>query len=177
VSARTALAAAALLAAAAAAHAQPYAEAFAGMTAFDSTIEIGGQKLVDQGGDAVMLGARAGWGHRWPSGVYVGFEGDVFATNGRSRACVNGDCYAFSLRSGAGAYARLGWAPDDGRSLFYIRAGAQGWNTAQGWRAVPAIGAGAEIPFARTWFVRVDGTYAADGVETYQGTLSLGVRF
>lgn len=168
---------AAALLAAAPAHAQPYAEAFAGMAAFDSTVSLGGTQLVDKGGDAAMAGVRAGWGHRWPSGVYIGAEGDVFATSGRSRACVNGECHSFTLRSGAGAYARLGWAPDDGRSLFYIRAGAQAWNTSAGWRVVPAIGAGAEIPFARTWFVRLDGTYAVNGVETYQGTLSLGARF
>jgi hypothetical protein len=157
--------------------AQGYVNVFAGMAVFDSTVTVGGVKLVDHGGDAAMAGARIGWGHRFPAGLYLGAEAELFGASGRSRAVVNGQAYSHELRGGAGGFGRIGFAPGDGRALFFVRGGAQALFTSRGTEWVPAVGAGAEIPFAGRWFARVDVTYAWNGIETYQGTVGVGRRF
>ena len=157
--------------------AQGYVNAFAGMAVFDSTVSVGGVKLVDQGGDAAVGGLRIGYGHRWPSGLYLGAEVEGFAAHGRSRAVVNGVGYSLDLRGGVGGFARLGWVPHGGSSLFFARAGVQMLSVSRGWDAVPALGVGAEVPFAGSWYARADLTYAWNGVETYQGTIGIGRRF
>jgi hypothetical protein len=143
--------------------------AFAGVTVLDSTVVVGDTKLVDQGGDAAMAGLRAGCGYRWPAGLYLGAEAEVFASQGRSRAVVNGVGYSLDLNGGTGAFARVGWETR-GSALFYGRAGVQAIFTSQGTQVVPAIGIGAEVPFAPRWRARVDITYAWNSVEYYQMT-------
>lgn len=154
--------------------AQGYVGAFAGVTVLDSTVVVDDTKLVDQGGDAAMAGLRAGWGHRWPAGLYLGAEAEVFAAQGRSRAVVNGVGYSLDINGGAGGFARVGWETR-GSALFYGRAGVQGIWTNQGTQVVPAVGIGAEVPFAPRWRARVDITYAWNGVEYYQ--MVVGVSF
>jgi hypothetical protein len=139
--------------------AQSYVNAFAGVTLFDSTKTVGGVKLIDQGGDAATAGLRAGWGHRFPAGLYLGAEAELFGASGRSRACVNGQCFSFTVDGGAGAFARAGWETQ-GRALFFVRGGTQVLFTNQGTQWAPAIGIGAEIPFAPRWRARLDITYA-----------------
>ena len=167
---------AAALALPGAAQAQGYVNAFAGAMVTDTTVTVGGVKLVDQGGDALAAGLRAGWGHRFPAGLYLGAEAELFGASGRSRACVNGECYSRALNGGAGAFGRVGWQMQAG-ALFFARAGGQAMFTSQGTQRVPAVGAGAEVPIAGRWFARVDLTYAAGSVETYQGTAGVGVRW
>jgi hypothetical protein len=156
-----------------------YVGAFAGVALFDSTVTVGGVKLVDQGGDAAMAGVRAGWGRAWPAGLYLGGEVEGFAASGRSRAVVNGQVYSLSLRGGAGAYGRIGFAPADGRALFFARAGVQAVDTSQGWQTTPAVGLGAEVPFLGTWAARIDAGYAwgSDGRELYSVTAGLVRRW
>ena len=171
----------ALLAAPAAAQdtarSQGYVNLFAGVAAFDSTVTVGGVKLIDQGGDALMGGARAGWGYRFVGGLYLGIEGEAFAASGRSRAVVNGEVYSRSLDGGLGAFGRVGWQMHSG-ALFFARAGALASRTNQGWDTAPAFGAGAEVIVSGPVFARVDVTYVRDSpMETYIGTVGIGWRF
>jgi hypothetical protein len=160
-----------------AAQAQGYVNAFAGAVAMDSTQTVGGVKLIDQGGDAFNAGMRAGWGRVLPSGIYIGAEAELFGASGRSRAVVNGAVYNLALNGGAGGFVRAGWQPHGSGALFFARGGSQALFTSQGTQIVPAIGLGAEVPFSARWFARVDLTYAWSGVETYQGTAGIGVRW
>lgn len=157
------------------ASAQVSISGFAGMMVCDSTIMVGDTKLVDAGCDAPLAGARAGLGHRWPAGLYVGFEGEAFAASGRSRAVVNGVGYDLSFNGGAGAYGRVGWQTRGG-ALFFARGGALALLTNQGTRWMPDVGVGAEVPFSERWFARVDLSYAWSDLEVYRGMISVGVR-
>jgi hypothetical protein len=155
--------------------AQSYVNAFAGVTLFDSTQTVGGVKLIDQGGDAATAGLRAGWGHRFPAGLYLGAEAELFGASGRSRACVNGECYNLALDGGAGAFARAGWQAQQGGAIFYARGGGQALFTSQGTQIVPALGIGAEVPIAGRFSARIDATYAWNATEFYQ--ITAGVVF
>lgn len=147
-----------------------HAELVAGMTLYDSTVTVGGTELVDQGGDAPMAGARAGYG--WAVGMlYLGVEAEALFLTGRSRAVVQGHAYSYSPSTVVGGYGRVGWIRPGG-SMLYARAGAQLWDG----QGVPAVGAGMEIPFGR-FYARLDISYAWGDVERYQGTASLGFRF
>jgi hypothetical protein len=148
---------------------------FAGMMVFDSTVTVGTTKLVDQGGDAIQGGVRLGWINNQP-GLHYGVEADGLLASGRSRAVIPPDIYSYSIHGGLGAYGRLGWRTN-GNSIMFLRAGVQFLNTNQGWETLPAIGAGAEIPFAPNWAVRLDLTYAWDRVEFYNGTVGVVWRF
>lgn len=150
--------------------------AFGGMLVMDQNITVGNTELVDNGGDAALAGARAGWGYRWPAGLYVGFEGEAFAASGRSRAVVNGAEYDLTINGGAGAYGRVGWQTHGG-ALFFARAGALALMTNQGTRWMPDVGVGAEVPFARRWFARIDLNYAWTDLEAYRGTIGVGYRW
>jgi hypothetical protein len=177
---KTLLAASMLAALAVPAHAQSplYIEGFAGAVLMDSTITVGGVKLVDQGGDALMGGLRAGYRHRFGTGLVLGFEGDAWVANGRSRAVVNGEQYSRRLGGGAGLYGRVGLSLQ-GRETLYLRAGVQWWEVNGSLSGMPAVGGGAEVPFGGAFYGRVDLTYAWDGrgVEHYQGTAGIGLRF
>jgi hypothetical protein len=155
--------------------AELFVNAFAGMMVFDSTITVGPTKLVDQGGDAIQGGLRLGWINESP-GLHYGVEAEGLLASGRSRAVIPPDVYSLSIHGGLGAYARLGWRTQ-GNSIMFVRAGALFLNTNQGWETLPAIGVGAEIPFAPRWAVRMDLTYAWDRVEFYNGTLGVVWRF
>jgi hypothetical protein len=155
---------------------QPYVNLFAGAVVFDSTVTVGGTKLIDQGGDALALGARVGVGNSAP-GVYFGGEVEGFLASGRSRALVNGEVYSLSLRSGAGAYGRVGWRTY-GNSIFFARGGYLAVNTNRGWRSAPAAGIGAEVPFGPGWTARIDlGFASVGGVEHYQMNAGISYRF
>lgn len=136
-----------------------YASPFAGMIVTDSTVTVGGQKLVDQGGDMLAAGLRGGWGAVRPGGLYLGAEVEGWGAAGRSRACVNGSCFSFSVDGAVGGFARVGWQTP-GRALGYTRLGGQALFTSQGTQIAPAIGIGAEIPVGPRWRVRLDVTYA-----------------
>lgn len=181
----------ALLLAAPAAHADGlYVNAFAGPLTFDTTTTVGGIKLIDQGGDALAAGARIGYGRRFASGIYLGAEAEGALASGRSRVVIPAansstgqtETYSRGVNSWVGGFARLGIAPGPVTlsappSLFFVRAGVQGFNTTQGTDWVPAIGAGAEIRLTQHLAARIDVTYAWSDVETYQGTIGLSWRF
>lgn len=150
--------------------------AFAGMMVFDSTITVGGIKLVDQGGDAVQGGIRAGISNTGP--FHFGFEVEGFLASGRSRAVIpNRGVYSLDVSSGLGAFGRVGWRTP-GNSVMFLRPGVMFLNTNAGWETVPAVGVGAEIPFARGWAARLDVTYAwGSEREYYNGTAGVVFRF
>ncbi len=155
-----------------------YADGFVGVGLFDSTQTVGGVKLIDQGGDYLSYGARAGYGWRFLQGLYLGGEAELWGTNGgRSRAVVNGDVYNYSINIGGGAFARFGYSPQNTRALFYTRLGMQFRDTNQGTDYPFAVGLGAEVPVSNG-YLRVDFTYSkASGVELYQTTAGFGWRF
>jgi hypothetical protein len=157
--------------------AQGYVNAFAGAVVMDSTVTVGGVKLIDQGGDAFNAGLRAGWGRVLPSGIYIGAEAELFGAAGRSRAVVNGAVYNLALNGGAAGFVRAGWQPHGSGALFFARGGAQALFTSQGAQVVPAIGIGAEVPISGRWFARVDLTYAWNSTEFYQGNAGVGFRW
>lgn len=152
-----------------------YVNPFAGMVVVDSTITVGEQKLVDQGGDMLAAGVRGGWGVRRPSGLYLGAEVEAWGASGRSRACVNGQCFSYALDGGVGAFARVGWQTE-GRALFFVRGGTQALFSNQGTQWAPAVGIGAEVPFAPRWRARLDVTYAWTSQDRREFTqVSVGV--
>lgn len=172
---RTIVAAALLAAATLPAKAESYVNVFAGAATFDSTVTVGGVKLIDQGGDALSGGLRVGWGMTQQD-VYYGLEAEGFLAHGRSRAVVNGNVYSWELRGGLGAYGRFGWRTGD--AIFYGRGGVLALDTNQGWETRPAVGGGAEVPFGPGWAFRVDVTYSwSSGPEVYQGTIGITRRF
>jgi hypothetical protein len=146
------------------------------MLVFDSTVTVGEQKLVDQGGDALTAGVRLGYGHRFANGFYLSIEGEAFGASGRSRAVVNGQQYSYQPNAGGGAFVRAGWQMQSG-ALFYARVGAQVFYTNTRTEVAPAIGAGAEVIMSGPWFARIDLTYANSSIETYQGTVGVGRRW
>lgn len=175
-----------------------YVSGFAGMIVLDSTVEFPetptrpAAKFVDQGGDGVILGARAGWGRLVTQRVYLG--GELEATipwNVTSRLMAFGTEYRARLRSEFGAFARIGWSFDS-RSLVFLRAGLtiptqnfqsveNGSNARANWTAVPTLGVGAEVPIGGSWAARVDASYSwpngANAIESYRLTASLTYRF
>lgn len=167
--------AALLCSAAIPANAQLYTDAFAGVAVFDRTTTVSGIKAIDTGGDALLAGARVGYGHRWPSGLYLSGEAELAAGAGRSRFVVNGQVDSYALRGIAGAFTRIGFATRDSNALLYARLGGQAMLTNRGTQYVPAVGIGAQIPISQHWYVRIDMTYAWNDVETYQGTAGIGV--
>jgi hypothetical protein len=160
---------------------------FAGVGVLDQTRTVGGVKLVDLGGDFLLGGLRAGWGYSFVGGLYLGAEFEGFAASGRARAVVSNEAYSYSVRGGLGTYARAGWQSQGG-ALFFGRAGLLMMNTNEGWRGLPALGVGAEVPIANlpgdnaaarpaNVSLRVDLTYAWDRVEHYMGTVGAVVRW
>jgi hypothetical protein len=139
-----------------------YVNPFATWIVGDSTVQMNDRAktlLVDQGFDVGGGGARAGWGTVRPGGLYLGAEVEAWGAAGRSRACVNGECFSFSVDASVGGFARVGWQTP-GRALGYARFGGQALFTSQGTQFAPAVGIGAEIPIAPQWRVRLDVTYA-----------------
>jgi hypothetical protein len=155
-----------------------YIEGFAGAVLMDSTITVGGVKLVDQGGDALMGGLRAGYRHDFVGGLMLGVEADLWTASGRSRAVVSGSEYSRRLGGGLGLYGRVAFSQPRGGTL-YLRGGVQWWEVNGSLSPMPAVGGGAEVPFGGGFYGRVDLTYAWDGrgVEHYQGTVGIGLRF
>ncbi len=153
-----------------------YVNPFVGAMVLDSTVTVGDTKLVDQGGDALMGGLRAGWGRRFSSGLYLGAEAEGFLASGRSRAVVNGVGYSYAVNDGVGAYARAGWMTQGG-ALFFARVGGLSLGTSQGRQNIPSAGVGAEVPFAPRWAARIDGGYSWNRVEHYTITAGIVYRF
>lgn len=155
---------------------QFYIGAFAGMMVFDSTVTVGGVKLVDQGGDAFQGGIRAGWINS--AAFHFGVEVEGLLASGRSRAVIPGvGTYSRDVTSGVSAFARVGWRTQ-GNAIMFLRPGIQYLNTSSGWEVAPAIGVGAEIPLGRNWAARLDILYAwLDKLEFYTGTIGVIWRF
>lgn len=167
-----------------------YVGAFGGIAVFDTTVSVGGIKVVDQGGDAPIAGARAGIGWRLASGLYLGAEAEAFAGSGRSRLVIPAErsasgateVYSRSLDGGGGAFLRIGIAPGPATenappSLFFARAGGQAFSTSMGTEVVPAVGIGAEVRITRHLAARIDATYGWNDMETWQATAGLQWRF
>lgn len=152
------------------AKAEFYVNPFAGMTIFDSTVTVGGTKLIDQGGDAINFGVRAGWLSSGPYFFGGEIEGNGFS--GRSRAIVNGQTYNYALEWGVGAYGRVGWRTLNS-SAFFARAGVL--TTNQDTR--PDFGVGAEVWIGNGLLARIDLGYAPGDVEFYRMTGGLVFRF
>lgn len=176
-----------------------YVGLFAGAVVIDSTVDFPATetrpagRIVDQGGDGLILGVRAGWGTMLDRTIYAGFEGEiVLPHNVTSRLDAYGAEYRARLRNELGVYGRLGWVTY-GHSLIYLRAGVsvprqnfesvQGGNDAKSadFTLVPTIGGGMEMNFSQRLFGRADITYSwptgENAIESYRFTAGLGMRF
>jgi hypothetical protein len=154
-----------------------YINAFAGALLFDSTVTVGGTKLVDQGGDAFLGGMRAGYSWRFDSGLYLAVEAEGFAATGRSRAMVNGVAYTYQVDGGIGAYGVVGWVAP-ARAVFFARVGPMLAFTNSGDDVLASVGVGAEIPFAPRWSARIDADYSwGNSIEHYRATLGVVWRY
>lgn len=176
----------------------PYIGAFAGLIVLDSTVVFPATstrpaaKFVDQGGDGIAFGLRAGWGRLVGENTYVGIELEgILPHNATSRLMAAGMEYRARLRSEVGLYGRLGWSPD-GRNLIYTRFGLtvpkqnyqsvrEPANARAEWTPVPTIGVGHEIALTDRVSTRVDVTYSFPNgpniLESYRMTLGLTYRF
>lgn len=152
------------------ANAEVYANPFAGMTVFDSTVTVGGTKLIDQGGDAVIGGVRLGI--QSEGSFLYGAELEAFGGTGRSRAIVNGETYSVNLDYGVGAYARIGWRTR-GQALGFFRIGVLNTNI----DTRVDFGAGAEIPISNRMRFRIDLGYAPGDIEFYRLTGGIVIAF
>lgn len=165
-----------ILAAPSIALAQPRVDIFGGLSLLDATVG----RNVDQGGDGLRLGARVGYDWIIPGGPFAGVEAQASVSNLCSRMPGWHTCERWQ----AGAFGRVGYATPGG-ALIYGRVGAvtarftgtPGSRTA----IAPAVGVGAEIPFAGRAFARIDGTYArlpvSPSVEVTTVTVGIGWRF
>jgi hypothetical protein len=131
----------------------------AGMGMMDATTYVADQKQVDNGGDYALAILRAGWGTTFTSGAYIGLEAGGAVAQGRSRLVVNGVGYSHEINGFAEIMGRIGWETR-GNSLFFVRAGTIAMFTNQGTDWMPAVGMGAEVPFAPRWRARIEVTYA-----------------
>jgi opacity protein-like surface antigen len=175
-----------------------YVSTGGGMVVLDSTVSFPATptrqagKFVDQGGDGVIFGARAGWGQLVTQHTYLGgeIEGHL-PWNVTSRLKAYGAEYRARLRAEVGVFGRAGWSPD-GRSLIFARVGfvvpiqrfesvADGNRARPEWTPVPTIGAGAEIAITSRWAVRLDMSYSwpsgVNVIELYRMTAWLSYRF
>jgi hypothetical protein len=161
---------------------QFFVNVFAGMMVFDSTVTVGGIKLIDQGGDASQGGIRAGWING--GAFHLGVEVEGLLASGRSRAYIPAgnatggvtDIYSRDVSGGYGIYGRIGWRTR-GNSIMFLRPGIQYLNTSAGWDTAPAIGVSAEVPIEQDWAMRLDATYAKGDIEYYNGTIGIVFRF
>ena len=175
-----------------------YVGVFAGFLALDSTIVFPATasrpaaKYVDQGGDGIAFGLRAGWGRLVTQHTYAGIEIEgLLPHNTTSRLMAMGLEYRARMRSEIGVYGRLGWSPD-GRNLLYTRFGLtipkqnyqsvrEPANASAEWSPVPAFGVGHEIALTDRISTRLDVTYSfpsGDNImESYRMTIGVTYRF
>lgn len=174
---RVALPGAALLVAAAAliaalttpaSGAERYVGAFGGGVVLDRSIPGN----ADQGGDAFLLGARAGFTAPLARGWRWGAEAEAWA--GELRSSSGGLAHRFEADGGGGAYARLGWRASSGVMPF-ARVGVA--TLLPELRGRPAVGVGLEAPLAGRWSLRADLGLAQADTQVWTATLGLGWRF
>lgn len=159
----------------------PFVGARAGMMLFDSTVQAGPIKLVDQGGDAPAYALFGGADYRFGNGLFLGAEALLGTSAGRSRLVMNGVDYTMSIPVYAEAALRAGWRMRSG-AAFYLRAGGMFADVQEGprggWRASPLVGIGAEIPFHGGWFARLDASWSdLAGLEVWQAGAGVGWRW
>lgn len=153
------------------AKAEFYVNPFAGMLVTDTTAYVGGEKLVDLGGDAPFAGVRAGWNSG--NAFLYGAELEAFAADGRSRVMLNnGLTYTQNYDYGVGAYARVGWRTP-GNAIAFARVGVLNTNV----DTRVDFGVGAEIPFAPNTRFRIDLGYAPGDIEFFRLSGGIVIAF
>lgn len=161
---------------------QVYVGAFTGANLTDTTVNVGGVKLIDQGGDAFLAGIRVGIQTPNRSGWFAGVEAEAATYEGRSRAVVNGDVFNYAIQQSYGVYGRFG--ASNGRGSVYFRPGYVYLNTSMGNQGVPSLGGGIEVRWTNDIAFRLDAAYtwynpgwALDKVENYQITFGVSYYF
>jgi opacity protein-like surface antigen len=142
--------------------------AFGGAVVLDRSIPGN----ADQGGDAFLLGARAGFTAPLAGAWRWGAEAEAWA--GQLRSSSGGLAHRFEADGGAGAYARLGWRGASGVMPF-VRVGVA--TLLPELRGRPAVGVGLEAPLAGRWSLRADLGLAQGDTQVWTATLGLGWRF
>jgi opacity protein-like surface antigen len=137
-------------------------------------------------------GIRLGWGQVLTENIYLGLEAEgVVPFQSSTEQAVLGVRYVSKLRPEGAGFARVGWT-SDGKSLFFVRAGAVNLSRTtevplynykssadSGW--APAIGVGLEVALTKSVSIRLDMSHAnASGetnLKTFQGALGISYRF
>lgn len=156
---------------AAQAQTQIYVGAFGTAAFIDSIVRQNGVEAVDQGGEGLGIGVRAGAGWNVTIPVFLGIEAEFTRHLNASSRLSPADYRATMLWTG-GLFLRAGWTINP-HGMIYARGGGAATRI-QGDETLisPAAGGGVEMTIIPGWSARVDAThYFPAGEDKFESTI------